>query len=116
MRNFLKIILVISVLCGSCKESSIDIRVENKTAYEIRGVSIYVQSVGYKIEKIAALGNQTLQVPLNAIVLNKHDFHIEASYVNKEGKIISGLDYNDLSGTPRPKYTVTLHEQKVIVR
>ena len=116
MSNFLKIILVISVLCGSCKESSIDIRLENKTAYEIREVSINVQSVGYKIEKIEALGNQTLQVPLHAIVLNKHDFRIEVSYVNKEGKMIKGLDYNDLSGTPRPKYTVTLHEEKVIFR
>lgn len=115
MRNFLKIILVF-FLCSSCKESFINIHVENKTEYDIHGVSVNVQGVGYKIEKIEALGNQTLQVPLQAIILNKHDFQIEASYVNKEGKTISGLDYNDLSGSPRSKYIITLKEQKVIIR
>lgn len=116
MKTFLTIILGISFLCMSCESSSINMRIENKTGYEIRGIKIYVQGVEYKIEKIEALGKQNLKVPLNAIELNNHDFRIEASYINKEGKTVNGFDYNDLSGAPNPEYIITLNSEKISIK
>ena len=112
-----KILYVFILTLNSCylynyKETTF--KVVNETAIDVDSVVINLPNFKASVSNISAHSKKEITVLIDSLVLNNHDFSMTFSAHFRGAKtVLYGSDYNDLSGFPDKKYTITINNNSL---
>jgi hypothetical protein len=111
------IVLLVSTVLLSCQsDKNINFSIVNRSLKVIDTLKITIQSKDFELFNLKSGGLNIFSVPVDSLILNKHDFTIQATGIKKNGVIINGYYYTDLSGIPRNKYELIFYDSTVIIK
>ena len=108
--RYLFIYLLSFVLQTSCKiHSTIEIAIENKTKNEVDTIKVFLQRKEFQLTNLTAGSISKINVAVDSLDTNPHDFTIQATGIVNHNKKINGFYYTDLSGKPGNGYSINIY-------
>jgi len=108
---------LITLLFLSCSNNAeITFLIKNESDVFFDSAFLSVQNKTFTLPTIKPKSSIYFNANRNAININNHDVAILCTFINSNRKdTINGIDYTDLSGYPKGKYTITISSNKTVV-
>lgn len=108
---------LITLLFLSCNNNAeITFLIKNESDIHFDSSFLSVQHKTFTLPTIKPKSSIYFNTHRNAINTNNHDVTILCTFINSNRKdTLNGIDYTDLSGYPKDKYTITISSNKTVV-